>query len=106
MRDNCHNCSRILQSSTIAEVSGMCDHCREVVVLERTPLANMEYRAKTGEILNEKPMATDAGRQVAIIQEMRTARHRSWWTRLARLLEERPQECDCDACVANWETYG
>lgn len=74
--------------------------------LERTPLANMEYRAKTGEILNERPTVTDGGRQVKLEAEMRVAQHRAWWTRLARLLEERPDECDCDACVASWETYG
>ena len=74
--------------------------------IERTPLANFEFRAKTGEILTERPAVSDAGRQDRLVAEMRIARHRAWWTRLARLLQERPDECSCDACVASWETYG
>ena len=84
--DNCVTCSRILQQSSIAEATGLCDHCREVTVLERTPLSNFEYRAKTGEYLKEPRPSLRA--------------------RMARLLAEDPEGCECQVCVTNWETYG
>lgn len=54
--------------------------------IERTPLANVEYKAKTGEHLKEpRP---------------------SLRVRLARLLAEDPEGCECQVCVRNWEEYG
>jgi hypothetical protein len=75
----------MLQQSSIAEATGLCDHCRETVALERTPLANGEYRSKTGEILTRKD---------------------SFRARMARLLAEDPEGCECDVCVRNWEELG
>lgn len=53
--------------------------------IERTPLANIEYRAKTGEVLKEGTSL------------------RAW---LARLLVEDPEGCECQVCVTNWEEHG
>lgn len=54
--------------------------------IERTPLANFDYRAKTGEYLKEPRPSLRA--------------------RMARLLAEDPEGCECQVCVTNWETYG
>ena len=74
--------------------------------IERTPLANNEYRAKTGEILTEKVAPADAVQQDMTVPEMRVAWHRAWRLRLAELLAERPEACVCDECVARWEQHG
>ena len=50
----CASCPRPLQASAAAEMTGLCDHCREVTVLERTDLANGEYRFKTGEFVKDE----------------------------------------------------
>lgn len=84
--DNCSRCDRILQQSGIAEATGLCDRCREASVLERTPLANFEYRVKTEEVLTEpRPSLRE---------------------RIARLLTEDPDGCECAVCVKNWEDHG
>lgn len=36
-------CGRVLQPNSMAEMTGLCDHCREVAVLERTPLAQRAF---------------------------------------------------------------
>ena len=53
---HCFRCGRVLQQSSMAEITGLCDHCRETVVLERTALANLEYRATNeyGEMLRNR----------------------------------------------------
>lgn len=104
--DNCSKCDRILQQSTIAEITGLCDRCREARALERTPLANNEYRSKTGETLTEKVTPADAVQQDMTVKEMRVAWHRAWRLRLAELLAERPEACVCDECVARWQEHG
>lgn len=54
--------------------------------IERTPLANFDYKAKTGEYLKEPRPSLRA--------------------RLARLLAEDPEGCECQVCVRNWEELG
>lgn len=54
--------------------------------IERTELANIEYRAKTGEVLPTYRQTLRA--------------------RLARLLAEDPEGCECQVCVRNWEELG
>lgn len=54
--------------------------------IERTPLANLDYRAKTGEYLKESRPSLRA--------------------RMARLLAEDPEGCECAVCVRNWEELG
>jgi len=56
------------------------------VSIERTELANEEYKAKTSE-----PLPTY--RQVLR-------------ARMARLLAEDPDGCECQVCVRNWEELG
>ncbi len=52
--------------------------------IERTPLANSEYRAKTGEPLARKPFIV----------------------RIAERMAEDPEGCECQVCVRNWEELG
>ena len=54
--------------------------------IERTGLANIEYRANTGEVLPTYRQTLRA--------------------RLARLLAEDPEGCECQVCVRNWEELG
>lgn len=51
--------------------------------IERTPLSNLEYRAKTGEYLKEPRPSLRA--------------------RMAKILAEDPEGCECSTCVKNWE---
>lgn len=51
--------------------------------IERTPLANFEYRAKTGEYLRSLPLKE----------------------RLAHLLREDPDGCRCGICAGDPERY-
>lgn len=82
----CYRCPRPLQLTSIAEATGLCDRCRSIDAIERTSLANVEYRAKTGELLKEpRP---------------------SFRARMARLLAEDPEGCECQVCVRNWEEHG
>jgi hypothetical protein len=64
------------------------------VVLERTALANFEYRAKTGEMLRNR---IDKATQP---EAKRTLRER-----LARLLTADGDAgmCECDLCEQQWE---
>lgn len=65
--------------------------------IERTPLANNEYRATNeyGEMLRNR---MDKATQPAAKRSLRL--------RLAKLLEERPEACVCDECVARWQEHG
>ncbi len=74
-------CGRVLQENTMAEITGKCDHCREETVLERTDLANGEYRFKTNEFVNE-------------------ARERKRLSLLGFLRSADPETCPCQDCVA------
>lgn len=56
------------------------------MTIERTDLANGEYRSKTGEILTEDGP--------------------SFRARMAKLLAEDPEGCECAVCVKNWEELG
>jgi hypothetical protein len=58
------------------------------VNIERTDLANGEYRSKTGEILRTEPKSP------------------SFRARMAKLLAEDPDDCECAVCVRNWEELG
>lgn len=63
--------------------------------IERTNLANGEYLSKTGETLrNRINNATDP------------AAKKSLRARMARLLAEDPEGCECEVCVRNWEELG
>ena len=79
-REKCARCPRPLQDSSIAELSGLCDHCRETPVLERTDLANLEYRYKTGEFVDDK-------------------RERKRLSLLGFLKAADPETCPCQECV-------
>lgn len=91
----CYRCNRPLQLTAIVEVTGLCDHCREVTTLERTSLANGEYRAKTGEMLRDR-----------INRATEPEAKQSLRARLARLMAEDPDGCECPVCVRNWEEHG
>ena len=80
---HCFCCGRVLQQSAMAEATGLCDHCRETVVLERTELANSEYRVTNeyGTVLRNRlnqatdPKAKRTFRQrIANLQETLAAR--------------------------------
>jgi len=83
--DTCNNCPRPLQDNAMAEITGLCDHCREVVVLERTPLANAAFTATT------RP---------------------TWRERVRTFLTTDPDNCQCGACgdwqddLDRWEQHG
>lgn len=83
MQEFCE-CGRVLQPNSAAESSGLCDHCREVSVLERTPLANLDYRYKTGEYVEEK-----------------RERRRIDWKQF--LFGPDPESCPCQECEAERE---
>jgi hypothetical protein len=88
--DKCETCNRPLQVSAAAETTGLCDHCREVVVLERTGLANSAFQAT-----------------VAVEPERRSVRQ--WFE---DLLRTDPDNCQCGACgdwqdqLDRWERHG
>lgn len=58
------------------------------MTIERTDLANGEYRSKTGEFLRNEP------------------KRPSFRARMAKLLAEDPEGCECQVCVTNWEELG
>ena len=69
--------------------------------IERTPLANLEYRAKTGEVSNPAAVVRDRMSAASDVSTKRSLRQR-----LSKVLSYIQDDCDCDECVQNWEELG
>ncbi len=88
--DTCSKCNRRLQENAAAEISGLCDHCREVVVLERTGLANAAFAQVIAET-----------KKTGTVKD-----------KLKKFFTTDPDTCNCGACgdwqdeLDRWEQHG
>ena len=69
--------------------------------IERTPLANLEYHAKTAEVLNAAVAVRDRMSAASDVSTKRSLRQR-----LSNMFSYLQDDCDCYECVQNWEELG